>query len=295
MQKRAVKEKGGVAHNLQSEAGDLPAIEREFLDNSRYLKERKNGVVLFHEVLSFSPKDRDRLSLSAMHDLARRYMAMRAPEALGYAVVHDDTSSPHIHLMISGNILYSGKKVRLSKEEFAKIKGRLEAYQVATYRELTHSIAQRGTGIAPKKSRGEREQERRQRTSPSPTPTGKEAAALTVRACFGAVTLADFQTALEVEGMSLYERSGSTGVVIQRYRLSTLGLADEFAQAVARWQAIRERQEATIAVHAAKRRKEWRDAGFRGLIADVLLSPDEAPRRHRRRQRRSNGRGGNAR
>ena len=49
-----------ILQNLNTNEEDLKAIERAFLDNSRYLPPRKNGNVLYHEILSFSDLDRNR-------------------------------------------------------------------------------------------------------------------------------------------------------------------------------------------------------------------------------------------
>ena len=42
-----------VLHNLRP--GDLPGIAEQFRANDAYRKERANGVVLYHEILSVSP------------------------------------------------------------------------------------------------------------------------------------------------------------------------------------------------------------------------------------------------
>jgi hypothetical protein len=294
MEKGAVKEKMNLVHNLRTETGDIVAIEREFLDNSRYLKDRKNGVVLYHEILSFSSKDREQLSAQVMEDLTRKYLVMRAPEALGYAVAHTNTSNVHIHIMISGNLLYSEKKLRQSKEDFARIKQNMEVYQKAMYPELTHSIVQQDREISPRKSRGEHEYERRERSRSAPVSTDKEGVALWVRSCLEGASAAEFEASLKAGGLSLYERSGRLGIIAQatgcRYRFSTLGVAEAFDQALAHWQAIRERQEAGVAQRTAKRCKDWREAGFREQLADLLLVPEDAARRQRRRQSRGAGR-----
>ena len=132
-----------ISHNLNSDAGDLAAIHREFLENYRYLPRRKNGNVLYHEVLSFSDLDRPNVTPSIAEDLTRKYLDLRAPFALAYAQGHFHESEgecPHIHIMISANNRESTRRVSLSRAEFAKVKQRLEQYQKTHYPTLEHSV-----------------------------------------------------------------------------------------------------------------------------------------------------------
>jgi len=66
---------------------------------------------------------------------------LRAPDALAYAKSHFDTSCPHVHIIISGNLVKSPKKLRLSKVNFRNIQKKIEAYQKEKYPQLEHSIA----------------------------------------------------------------------------------------------------------------------------------------------------------
>ena len=66
-------------------------ILAELLDNYRLLRKRKNGNALYHEILSFSSKDRPDLTPAILDDLTRQYIQLRCPDALVYAKAHLDT------------------------------------------------------------------------------------------------------------------------------------------------------------------------------------------------------------
>ncbi len=132
----------GVLHNLRtSEGEDLAAIEREFLDNYRYTKPRKNQTVCFHEILSLAQEDPNHPPGPILEDLAREYLAMRAPKAIAFARVHC-TEHPHVHILIAGNEIESSKKLRISTTRFDIIKKKLERYQQRQYPFLSHSLVQ---------------------------------------------------------------------------------------------------------------------------------------------------------
>ncbi len=104
-----------VLHNLHSDGNDLAAIHSEFLDNSRYLPPRKNGNVLYHEILSFADFDKPSVTPSILEDLTRQYLELRAPYALAYTKAHFETDCPHMHIIISANALESTRRLRLSR------------------------------------------------------------------------------------------------------------------------------------------------------------------------------------
>lgn len=131
-----------LAHNLPCPSVDRAAVLKAFFDTDRLSRPRKNGVRVFHEVLAFHPGDAEALTLSAMRDLAEFYLHLRAPRGIALAEVHFDQAHPHVHLMISANEAGSGRKIRLSRRAFSKIKERLEAFQKARFPELTQSLCQ---------------------------------------------------------------------------------------------------------------------------------------------------------
>jgi len=140
-------------------------VNRIFAGNARHRPPRKNGGVLYHEVLSLARADRKRATPEVLADLAHHYLTLGAPGVLGYGVVHMD-GNPHIHLMISGNLRGSRKKLRLGRAEFAQVKRDLEVYQKERYPFLSHSlVCSKGKTPAPaaRETPADQARDRRQR------------------------------------------------------------------------------------------------------------------------------------
>lgn len=225
-------------HNLLSPVADQEAIHREFMANAALLPPRKNGNVLYHEILSFAAADRAQVTSNLLTDLARRYLALRAPYALAYVRIHLDTACPHAHLLISANNYTSRRRLRLSHQAFQSVKRSLETYQRQQYPQLTHSVAQvpRRGSKGPRRRRGEDERRRRgeRRLSQKESLRRQVGAAL--------ATAQDGETCyrqLLAQGLRLYQRGRRIGVEVvpsgRRYRLQTLGLDDAFTAARASW------------------------------------------------------------
>ena len=121
---RGIQEEDGKAvlwHNFYgSEKTREDEIIREFETNSRFLKERANGNILYHEIMSFSrgyELDDERL-FRVIADIGQEYLSERAPRQLGYGVIHRDTDHIHLHLMISANQVGKAERVRVACENF---------------------------------------------------------------------------------------------------------------------------------------------------------------------------------
>lgn len=120
-------------HNLRP-SQDLSGIARQFWANDAFRKERVNGVVCYHEILSFlSGED---VPLDVAEDLTREYLELRAPNALAYAEPHFDKGHLHIHIIISGTEFESAKTLRLDNEQFMHVRREIERYQMEHYPEL---------------------------------------------------------------------------------------------------------------------------------------------------------------
>lgn len=82
-----------IAHNMY--ARDRLEFKKAFYDNDAFRKKRKNGVVIYHEVLSFSSKDK--ITLEMLEDLTQKYIALRANDAVVLAKPHIEEG--HIHVL----------------------------------------------------------------------------------------------------------------------------------------------------------------------------------------------------
>jgi len=228
-------------HNLHSDADDLAALRAEFHRNAHLLPPRRNGNILYHEILSFSAADATELSVAALEDLIRRYLEQRAPYALAYAQAHFDTACPHVHVLISANNVGSHRRLRLSKRAFRKVQRELERYQREHYPQLQHSLAQTPRSET-RLSESRAEQERRRRGARQPS-RKEEVRALLAGELAVTASGEDCYRRLLAHGFRLYRRGRTVGVEDldhgRRYRLKTLGLAGAFEQARTDWQRLR--------------------------------------------------------
>ena len=213
-------ESGGLLHNLYTaESEDLAVIEREFLDNYRYTKPRKNQTVCFHEILSLAREDPDHPPGPILEDLARAYLAIRAPDTIAFARVHH-TKHPHIHILISGNEIESSKKLRISKSRFATIKKQLERYQQRQYPFLSHSLVQESQG--------------KRRLTGRKAEIAEEVAGM----LHVAGSQKDFEQRLNTAGYGWYEHGKGRGIVAggRKYRLKTLYLDVAYETRQTQWE-----------------------------------------------------------
>ena len=91
-------------------------ITEEFKNNAKTIQERKNGNMLYHEMISITKSKNISLDeqKKILYKLVKDYVELRAKNNLVYGVMHTDKSDNlHYHLMISSNEIGSEKKHRL--------------------------------------------------------------------------------------------------------------------------------------------------------------------------------------
>lgn len=249
---RGIHEEEGRAilwHNFPGgEEMDEDALVAEFEANARRLRERKNGNVLYHEILSFSTGhelDADRLARH-IADVGQEYLRRRAPEQLAYGVIHLDTDHIHLHLMVSANRVRSADRVRLSKADFADIQRETERYLLAKYPELAQTriydrdAAERAQARAEKVKGQVHEQAMKIRTGAA---SHKDALKMRLHHLFErAGSVAELHRLAEKEGLSFYQRGKSVGVIERdpsgnpkKHRLATLGVDLHYARTLERF------------------------------------------------------------
>ena len=128
-------------HNITSKHLDTDEIIQAFKENDKYRRKRKNGIVLYHDIISFHPKSRTYLLKHQfiLEDFATKYINKRAKNSLALMQVHTDKDHLHMHILISPNEKYTSKSTRISKSKFTQIRRELEAYQLERFPELEHS------------------------------------------------------------------------------------------------------------------------------------------------------------
>ena len=267
-------------HNLGGDGHDLAAVTRAFMANARLVPARRNGVALYHEVLSLAGADPAEPAM--LYDLAAHYLALRAPQALAYGLVHADGPNPHIHLVISANLRGRPRKMRLARARFAAIKHELEAYQRERYPELTHSLAftvpaapERAEGEPAVRGRAEGEAHRRLRRVGEGPPSIK---AFLAQAVSDGLTVATSEAGFEerLAGLEIapYARGGRlAGVRYQgkKYRLRTLGVPEAaLDRAERRWRTAPARLRGLADLLTEKARRLWRGFGYAEQMLAVL-------------------------
>jgi|GEM_PF-3594382 len=249
---RGIHEEEGKAilwHNFPGgEEMSEDELVAEFEANARRLRERKNGNVLYHEILSFSAGhalDRERLARD-IADVGQEYLRHRAPEQLAYGVIHLDTDHIHLHLMVSANRVRSADRVRLSKAEFADIQRETERYLLAKYPALAQTriydrdASERAQARAERVKTRAHEQAMKLRTG---TASRKDTLKMRLHHLFErAGSLPELHRLAEQEGLRFYQRGKSVGVTLQdadgnskKHRLVTLGVDVHYARTVERF------------------------------------------------------------
>lgn len=124
-------------HNLR--ARSLSGFVKEFKENESYrIYRRKDSVVLFHNIISLHPGDKQKISEAILKDIAAKFVSLRASNCLALGVAHRDKEHAHIHVVTSG-VQVNGYSARVSKQQFKSIIQTLETYQREKYPELIHS------------------------------------------------------------------------------------------------------------------------------------------------------------
>ena len=228
------------SRNTYSNSKNKKEFIHEFYENSRYLREARGKVFMYHEVLSLEANE---LSLERQKeillDMADTYLLQRAEDHLAFGVIHEEKNNMHLHLMISANKIEGEKRVRLSKKEFSQIQQRLENYKNQKYKELNQSSLYQDKKDLSKEKQNE--QELKNRGARSVKDEIKE----NLRATFSKATLSTYiENHLKTLGYEIYTRGKTKGVRYKNknYRFKTLGLESEYQQLLKKLERIQERE-----------------------------------------------------
>jgi hypothetical protein len=230
--------KYSVFHNTYSRSTDR--LKAEFMENSEHLRYRKNGVYLYHEVVSITRAhqsqqiDEDQQK-AALKQIVEEYLHHRGKHNLAYAVLHEDTEHLHFHIVMSANEAGERDRVRFSKVQFAEIQTNLEAWVLQKHPELEQKAVfhknqtaeerqQRQDKKAHLSKAGEELKRRGGKTSIRDEIQEKLADIFTT-----ATDPRHFADLLEKAGFKLYQRGQQYGVTDsqgKKYRLNKLGLSE---------------------------------------------------------------------
>ncbi len=218
------QERWRIRHNVM--ARDPDRIRGEFEQNGALLSKRKNGVYLYHEIISITRARglSEEEQKARLQEIAETYVASRCPDNLVYGGLHQDKEhSFHYHLMISANRVGDSRRLRLSKAQFREVQVQLERHVLQTMPELEQKVAI-DKRAERRKSRSEAELERRTGEVPKKDQ-------LRARVLEALEAASDRDALLQAFGRSeleLYVRGKTLGVIDletgAKHRLKTLDL-----------------------------------------------------------------------
>lgn len=225
---------------------DLEVIAKQFRDNDAYRRERRNGITVYHDILTIHKEDRASITPEMLWDLTQRYLELRAPNALAFAKPHFDKEHLHVHIAISGTEFRSSKTLRLDNQAFMRVRRDLELYQRDQYPQIEHSSVY----IDSLERRREHQQER---------------AADLVRECLNQARTEDhFLDLLRGHGVEPYERGGKMVGIIhhhKKHRFATLSKNHGLDLAVLREREKRRRELDRLYEEKERRRSKAKDRG----------------------------------
>jgi len=230
--------KFSVFHNIYSR--NTEQLKTEFSENAKHLKFRKNGVYLYHEIISITrtqhiPEDEQKTILQRV---VNEYLKARAKNNLAYAVLHEDKKDNlHFHIVISANEAQDQNRKRLSKADFAEIQTRLEKWVLETYPQLEQTAVFTPNLSEQQKQERERKASISNKGAELKRRTGatseKDRIQTTLESIFETATDGrHFTELLEKERLKIYQRGKQFGIIDstteKKYRFSTLGLTEEW-------------------------------------------------------------------
>ena len=232
-------------------------ITKEYLENHKKIKKRKNTNSLFHEVISIKYQNgytKEELR-EILKDITEQYIKSRANNCLVYAVIHEQHNQIHSHLMISSNELENSKTHYFSQAKFEEIKNALREYAYAKYQNLEQLENKKDKAKKNTKSKTQdKEIHLKKRTGKT---LDKETAREKLKNIFArSQNPNSFTQNLTREGFEVYKRGNTFGFIEKttgkKYRIKTLGLEDEF-QKMNDFFIMNEKE------HSSKEKDETRD------------------------------------
>lgn len=215
-----------IRHNVK---GTIEQCVRAFETNEeKRLVKRHDSITAYHELVALKASHMQ-ITEKMLEDLAQKYFELRAPTSMGIAIPHLNTANPHIHFMISGVELETGRASRVSREAFAAIKLELQAYEKAKYPVLEQSSVRHG-----KKQReiGMVRETEYQMTKRTKATSERERIAAIVKSCHAqALSKDDFMRQMASAGLNTYSRNGVIAGIQEegrKYRFTTLGYEPNF-------------------------------------------------------------------
>lgn len=202
-----------LTHNVR---GDTVEDWVSSLESNEPKRIRSNATRVLHEIISFHPKDQERLDKHKLEDIARTYIQSRSKTGMFVVIPHLDDDHPHIHICGSPWDM-EGESLRMSQAEFQELKADFQKFQMDKYPELVHSKVAHDNKATQMKHVGQAQ--------------GMSVKAKVLQAISDAVlqttSAVTFLKDLESSGFEVYYRADrATGVIFKgrKFRFKTLGV-----------------------------------------------------------------------
>lgn len=216
-----------IRHNIR--ARSIKGFCKEFQKNESYrLVKRRDSVKLFHTIIAFSNKDREKINDALLKDIADKFISLRGTNNIYCGSSHLNTNSIHMHIIVSGCQL-NGRSSRMSKQQFSSLKTKLQEYQKEKYPELSNSIVahDKGTHLS---------QEALIKSVIAERQTNKETLIKNIEVAYSnSISKEHFLSKLNEIGYNTYTRNNKLqGIRIgnSKYRFSRLGIPDSRLRAL---------------------------------------------------------------
>lgn len=230
---KSITERPALTHNLYSQTADT--AQKEMDDNLKYLRNRRSNLnAAYHDIISLKPdiKIPRRNQATMLEDIVRYYLSLRAPQCMGYSVIHFDRASIHAHITYTPNGIKDTHRHVISKSAYQKILRSVELYKLEKYPELgreeyfseaAHQRVKERDKSSPRLKNTERAMKSRTETL-----SRKERDHFLIKAIFAQARSEDeLCTKLKDVGFEIYVRGKHEGVIAtdgRKYRLRTLAL-----------------------------------------------------------------------
>ncbi|KAA3597465.1 MAG: hypothetical protein DWQ06_13760 [Calditrichaeota bacterium] len=234
-----------IFHNVKNPTAQ--GAVKSFRENDKFRIKRKNGVVVYHEVLSFSEKDTNQILnnsnsnllgnkynsnsnlLAKLEKIAFQYIQIRGKNALCFAKPHLSDKNIHIHFAFSGTEYRSKKTLRMSNQKFLEVRKGIEKFQMEKFPEIKNSIVyHKEKKVKKQKSCSDKEFQLKRRTGE----TDKEKLKSILSQVFSlSKSFEEFVGKVqEKKEFEIYTYRGKiNGVIfkVRKYRFKTLGFGQE--------------------------------------------------------------------
>lgn len=215
-----------ITHNINGNSIDQWVKQYALNESFRKVK-RSDSVILTHEILSWHRDDAKEISLEKLKEMTEEYIRLRNDGGVFVAVPHFDKQHYHVHICASGVGFRTGKSLRLSRNEFTKLKKDIQLFQQSQFPELSKSVVAHG-----KKEKGKMSDKEFQYKLRTGRDSKKEVLSAILKTCYKkAISKETFFELLSECKAVPYLRSGKvTGVTYEglKFRFSRLGFEEKW-------------------------------------------------------------------